>query len=144
MVSLINDVMIGSGKAPLGFLNPLLYRMAKERPDAFIDINTGDNKCNRAWCCKYGYDASVGWVCCLSLPPRNHLTFCCTGSCYWAWWHTLPTVCGICPTANTRTNTNPDITTYSKPNITTYSGTNLDAHLPNPSSESTTHINPNE
>eukprot|EP01117_Protostelium_nocturnum_P016635 TRINITY_DN6634_c0_g1_i1.p1 TRINITY_DN6634_c0_g1~~TRINITY_DN6634_c0_g1_i1.p1 ORF type:complete len:714 (-),score=170.80 TRINITY_DN6634_c0_g1_i1:122-2263(-) len=61
LISLLNDEALNAGKTQLGFLNPLLYRMAEEYPEAFNDITEGDNKCNRAYCCKYGYEASKGW-----------------------------------------------------------------------------------
>eukprot|EP01118_Nematostelium_gracile_P006980 TRINITY_DN2260_c0_g2_i1.p1 TRINITY_DN2260_c0_g2~~TRINITY_DN2260_c0_g2_i1.p1 ORF type:complete len:703 (-),score=211.10 TRINITY_DN2260_c0_g2_i1:86-2194(-) len=62
LVTLINDNLMNAGKSPLGFLNPLLYKMAGAQPDAFNNINSGDNKCNRAYCCQYGYTAvSNSW-----------------------------------------------------------------------------------
>jgi len=51
-----------SGK-PLGFLNPLLYKMYAESPDAFTDVTSGDNKCTEYGCystCK-GYECAKGW-----------------------------------------------------------------------------------
>jgi len=48
---------------PLGFLNPLLYKMAADQPSAFTDIVTGDNKCTEDGCastCK-GYECTTGW-----------------------------------------------------------------------------------
>jgi tripeptidyl-peptidase-1 len=51
-----------SGK-PLGFLNPLLYKMYAASPDAFTDVTIGDNKCTEDGCastCK-GYECAKGW-----------------------------------------------------------------------------------
>merc|ERR1711907_393239 len=51
-----------SGK-PLGFLNPLLYKMYAESPDTFTDVTSGDNKCTEDGCfssCK-GYECAKGW-----------------------------------------------------------------------------------
>merc|ERR1711976_184218 len=51
-----------SGK-PLGFLNPLLYKMYAESPDAFTDVTVGDNKCTESGCfstCQ-GYLCAKGW-----------------------------------------------------------------------------------
>merc|ERR1711937_793356 len=48
---------------PLGFLNPLLYKMYGEQPDAFTDVTVGDNKCTEDGCfstCK-GYECAKGW-----------------------------------------------------------------------------------
>ena len=61
LVSLLDDFVISNGGSPLGFLNPLLYKMASEQPNTFNDITSGDNKCNRQWCCEWGYEATTGW-----------------------------------------------------------------------------------
>jgi len=45
MFSLINEVLLGSGQPPLGFLNPALYQMASSSPSAFHDIVEGENNC---------------------------------------------------------------------------------------------------
>lgn len=55
LISLINDKLINAGKTPLGFLNPLLYKIASADASAFTDITSGSNQCNRAYCCEYGY-----------------------------------------------------------------------------------------
>jgi hypothetical protein len=44
-VTLLNDARLGAGKAPLGFLNQLLYSIARTQPDAFIDVTVGHNRC---------------------------------------------------------------------------------------------------
>ncbi|CAF1574266.1 unnamed protein product [Didymodactylos carnosus] len=46
MFSLINDRRLNQGTKPLGFLNPLLYGLADQYPDAFFDITKGKNNCN--------------------------------------------------------------------------------------------------
>eukprot|EP01133_Synstelium_polycarpum_P015353 gene15353-18212_t len=61
LIALINDKLIGNGKTPLGFINPLLYQLAVQNPSAFNDITSGSNRCNRAYCCKYGFSAAEGW-----------------------------------------------------------------------------------
>jgi len=63
MFSLINEVLLGSGQPPLGFLNPALYEMASSSPSAFHDIVEGENNCagNSGSCCLYGYRATDGW-----------------------------------------------------------------------------------
>ncbi|KYQ88348.1 peptidase S8 and S53 domain-containing protein [Tieghemostelium lacteum] len=61
LISLINDKLLANGKKPLGFLNPLLYQMAVDKPEAFNDITEGKNNCNRSYCCLYGYSAAEGW-----------------------------------------------------------------------------------
>jgi subtilase family serine protease len=61
LVSMINDKLLNAGKSQLGFLNTLLYQMAASTPAAFHDITSGNNNCNRAYCCEYGYTATKGW-----------------------------------------------------------------------------------
>lgn len=61
LVSLLNGHLLGAGKTALGFLNPLLYKMSAEAPDAYTDITYGDNKCTRNFCMIYGYNATKGW-----------------------------------------------------------------------------------
>jgi len=61
IASLLNDYRLNNGKAPLGFLNPLLYKMSVAAPTAFKDINVGNNKCTEGACCTYGYGAWAGW-----------------------------------------------------------------------------------
>ncbi|KYQ93746.1 peptidase S8 and S53 domain-containing protein [Tieghemostelium lacteum] len=61
MFSLINDQLLNNGKTQLGFLNPLLYQAGSENPDVYNDITTGNNNCNRAYCCEYGFSAEKGY-----------------------------------------------------------------------------------
>lgn len=58
MVSLLNEARLARGKAPMGFLNPWLYRHAH----AFTDITIGNNRINRdGKPMRYGWDAVHGW-----------------------------------------------------------------------------------
>ncbi|TDL24009.1 subtilisin-like protein [Rickenella mellea] len=54
VVALLNDFRISSGKAPLGFLNPLLYSSAIA---GLNDITSGSNP----GCGTVGFTAGVGW-----------------------------------------------------------------------------------
>jgi hypothetical protein len=63
MVTLWNDILLSQGKPPLGFLNPWLYKMAQEHPEAFNDITVGNNRCTTVGnrCCTLGFPAARGW-----------------------------------------------------------------------------------
>jgi len=63
IITLLNDVCLGKGKPPLGFLNPLLYQIWAARPSAFTDITVGDNICTEGGCSSscYGFTCAVGW-----------------------------------------------------------------------------------
>ncbi|KAJ6458108.1 peptidase S8/S53 domain-containing protein [Mycena vitilis] len=54
VISLLNDFRISEGKAPLGFLNPILYSTAKA---GFNDIKSGSNP----GCGQTGFTAGTGW-----------------------------------------------------------------------------------
>jgi len=59
----LNDVSYKKTGKPLGFLNPLLYQMHQQSPEAFTDVTTGSNRCTEDGCfasCK-GYSAAEGW-----------------------------------------------------------------------------------
>jgi len=58
LVSLINDHLLNNNKSPLGFLNPLLYSAPS---NCFTDIQQGDNRCNRGYCCIYGFPSASQW-----------------------------------------------------------------------------------
>jgi len=63
IVSILNDWVIANDGKPLGFISPLLYKMAADHPAAFTDITKGDNICTEAGCssaCK-GFKAAKGW-----------------------------------------------------------------------------------
>eukprot|EP01110_Echinostelium_bisporum_P007598 TRINITY_DN285_c0_g1_i2.p2 TRINITY_DN285_c0_g1~~TRINITY_DN285_c0_g1_i2.p2 ORF type:complete len:142 (-),score=42.96 TRINITY_DN285_c0_g1_i2:64-489(-) len=61
LLSLINDALLNAGKPSLGYINQILYQMAQDAPDAYTDITSGSNRCNRSYCCLYGYEATEGW-----------------------------------------------------------------------------------
>jgi len=70
IVSLLNDARISRGKKPLGFLNPILYKIASTTPEAFNDVVIGNNRCSvynpdpsspYGSCCDVGYSATEGW-----------------------------------------------------------------------------------
>jgi tripeptidyl-peptidase-1 len=62
MVSLLNSLRLNKNQPPLGFLNPLLYKMAAERPDTMNDITDGDNFATQGgFVCHCGYQAAKGW-----------------------------------------------------------------------------------
>ncbi|CAF1246686.1 unnamed protein product [Adineta ricciae] len=63
IVSILNSHSIKITGKTLGFLNPLLYQMAKECPNCLKDITVGNNKCTSTICtnqCK-GFQAACGW-----------------------------------------------------------------------------------
>ena len=63
VLAILNSRLLELGRKPLGFVNPLLYKMAAEFPEAFNDVVDGDNACTEAGCttdCK-GFYASAGW-----------------------------------------------------------------------------------
>mmetsp|Transcript_18166 Transcript_18166/g.29846 ORF Transcript_18166/g.29846 Transcript_18166/m.29846 type:complete len:597 (+) Transcript_18166:186-1976(+) len=66
MLSLINDERLNQGLPPLGFVNPLLYKLAASSPSIFNDVTQGNNKCTasagpKPVCCKSGFNAAHGW-----------------------------------------------------------------------------------
>ena len=50
---------MSKGKPKLGFVNPVLYKMAS----TFKDITVGNNWCTEMQCCNssFGYEAAKGW-----------------------------------------------------------------------------------
>merc|ERR1719265_1961293 len=46
----LNDLSYSKKGKPLGFLNPLLYQMHAEVPEAFTDVTVGDNRCTEDGC----------------------------------------------------------------------------------------------
>lgn len=62
MVALVNGYREAAGKNPLGFINPILYKIDKS---AYNDVTDGLNNCcagdSSPVCCKYGFSASKGW-----------------------------------------------------------------------------------
>jgi hypothetical protein len=62
VVSLLNDVRLQNGLAPLGFVNPRLYKLAPKADDAFFDVVSGHTKCAiGGFCCDNGFYAAEGW-----------------------------------------------------------------------------------
>jgi tripeptidyl-peptidase-1 len=69
IVSLLNAARIEAGKSPMGFLNPLLYKIAQGTPEAFNDVVVGNDRCGEynpgpdgpASCCDVGFSAAIGW-----------------------------------------------------------------------------------
>jgi len=63
IMALLNDYVNTKTGKPLGFLNPLLYKMVVDQPSTFHDITVGNNTCTEGGCreaCK-GFMATVGW-----------------------------------------------------------------------------------
>jgi tripeptidyl-peptidase-1 len=58
MITLINDARLAQGKAPLGFLNQVLYKLPAS---TFNDVTVGNNKCTVQVCCSEGFYAAAGW-----------------------------------------------------------------------------------
>ena len=69
LITLLNDYQVSRGKNKLGFINPVLYKMADDNPKIFNDIKEGNNFCTEYFCCPtrqdggsdFGYLASNGW-----------------------------------------------------------------------------------
>ncbi len=64
--ALINEGRARDNKQPIGFLNPVLYRLHTTRPELFTDIVRGDND-TRVNGDGTHYRASVGWDECTGL-----------------------------------------------------------------------------
>jgi len=63
VVTLLNDYVNSKTGKPLGFISPLLFKMAVECPACFNDITVGDNICTEDGCsssCK-GFVCAKGW-----------------------------------------------------------------------------------
>jgi len=80
IVALLNDWRLNNGKAPLGFLNPVLYDMFASNPQSFNDITLGHNACTAfgedSPCCTTpflaGYCAIPGWDPATGLGSPNY------------------------------------------------------------------------
>jgi len=61
--ALLNDYVIQKTGKPLGFMNPLLYKMAAQCSGCFNDITKGDNICTEDGCSSscYGFVCTTGW-----------------------------------------------------------------------------------
>jgi len=78
VITLLNNARLNAGKAPLGFLNPMLYQASRVMPDTFYDVTVGNNRCGAVgWdplCCEQGYLATVGWDATSGLGTPNFAT----------------------------------------------------------------------
>jgi tripeptidyl-peptidase-1 len=65
ILTVLNDDRLASGKAPLGFANPLLYQMWQDDPTTFNDITVGTNGGKHyvgfGSCNKFDFYATTGW-----------------------------------------------------------------------------------
>lgn len=69
LVALLNNHQINNGKPRLGFINPILYRMALDNPAIFNDIEEGNNWSTEGNICEeradggsnFGYKATKGY-----------------------------------------------------------------------------------
>jgi len=57
VIALLNDLRLQNNKAPLGFLNPLLYQIVSDHPTVFTDIVKGNNP----GCGTTGFSCAKGW-----------------------------------------------------------------------------------
>jgi len=76
-LTLVNDWLLNNGGKPLGFVTPLLYKMAAEQPNTLNDITSGNNTCT-GWgredpcCAGAGYQAYTGWDPATGLGTPNY------------------------------------------------------------------------
>lgn len=69
LVALLNNHQVENGKPKLGFINPVLYRMAMDNPEIFKDIDEGNNWSTEQTTCPeradggsdFGYKATKGF-----------------------------------------------------------------------------------
>jgi len=64
LVSLLNEYRLQNGKSPLGFINPIIYDMAKKKQGTFRDVTIGNNRIDRSGPLaplSEGYDCTDGW-----------------------------------------------------------------------------------
>jgi len=61
ITALLNDARLNAGKAPLGFIAPVLYRLFAANAAAFTSITTGNNMCTESCCASVGYVAGPAW-----------------------------------------------------------------------------------
>eukprot|EP00937_MAST-01D_sp_MAST-1D-sp2_P000959 g959.t1 len=72
LVARINAHRAAKGRPAVGFLNPLLYKVAAATPQAFNDITEGNNACTESGClCKTGFGAAPGWDAATGLGTPN-------------------------------------------------------------------------
>lgn len=70
IIAQLNYFQKQRGRPVLGFINPLLYKMANDIPQSFNDILHGNTQCTETLCCvsadyccteDFGFQASKGW-----------------------------------------------------------------------------------
>lgn len=63
LVALLNGARLEKGMSPMGFINPWLYKVAAEHPDAFYDVTKGNNyyTSKNVGGKNIGYVAQPGW-----------------------------------------------------------------------------------
>eukprot|EP01138_Halocafeteria_seosinensis_P012383 gb/GECG01012653.1/.p1 GENE.gb/GECG01012653.1/~~gb/GECG01012653.1/.p1 ORF type:complete len:637 (+),score=77.88 gb/GECG01012653.1/:1-1911(+) len=71
VIGLLNAHRLENGGSPIGFANPLLYKMANNHPSAFNDVTSGNNKCTEGECCSTGFYAAPGWDATTGLGTPN-------------------------------------------------------------------------
>eukprot|EP01138_Halocafeteria_seosinensis_P012381 gb/GECG01012651.1/.p1 GENE.gb/GECG01012651.1/~~gb/GECG01012651.1/.p1 ORF type:complete len:592 (+),score=73.71 gb/GECG01012651.1/:1-1776(+) len=71
VIGLLNAYRVENGRSTIGFANPLLYKIAREHPNAFNDITTGNNYCTEGQCCSTGFTATKGWDATTGLGTPN-------------------------------------------------------------------------
>lgn len=63
MLSLVNGRLLSLGRPPVGFVNPLLYKLSGAN-GVFKDVVKGNNRCvagDGLSCCKFGFTATKGF-----------------------------------------------------------------------------------
>jgi len=63
LVGMLNQISVAKTGKTLGFISPLLYKMAAKDKTIFHDITVGDNKCTESGCSSscQGFNAAPGW-----------------------------------------------------------------------------------
>jgi tripeptidyl-peptidase-1 len=62
LITLVNQALLEQGYEKVGYMNPMLYWMAKFCPEAFNDIMFGNNQEDESGNkCAYGFNAAPGW-----------------------------------------------------------------------------------
>ena len=75
VIALLNSESLESTGKPLGFLNPLLYKMAADQPSTFVDVTSGSNKCTEVCVNQVDIAARIMDVSC-ALGILLHDNFC--------------------------------------------------------------------
>jgi len=61
LVSRLNEAQRRAGRPSLGLLNPWLYQVHQDHPEAFLDVVVGDTASTEDHLCKLGFRAGPGW-----------------------------------------------------------------------------------